>query len=482
MALAFVLCLAADARCSSGQHDHITDDEAGSVVVTVWTAETEAFVEYPHHVAGTHRYRWLIHLTRRSDFQAVTEARLTLTVGSAMSEPVQARSPGIYSPAIWVPEAGSFPASIVVETTDHRERIELGTVVVHASADDIPEPGVEPSGIALTKEVQWTVPFSVRQAEQGEVRRVIRAQGVIEAATSRVAMVATPVSGILVAGANLNTPVVGSFIQRHAVLATIAPLASEYSYAAVSARAERASVELARMQQLFEAGAVARNRLVDAQIEYRVASAALAVLNGSGSGESEAYEIRAPLSGFVEERAVMAGATVAVGDPLFKIMDPSVVWLRLLLHVRDAAHARSIEEVSFSVEGSTRRYSTSSLVAVGTEVATENRTLPVVFSVPNSDRSLAIGLFANAELSVGHSGEGVVLPSGAVLLEDGMEVVYVQTEGELFERRPVVLKGREGNNLVIESGVEAGEYVVTEGGYNVYLASVSVSGGHAHDH
>ena len=62
-------------------------------------------------------------------------------------------------------------------------------------------------------------------------------------------------------------------------------------------------------------------------------------------------------------------------------------------------------------------------------------------------------------------------------------MAYVQTEGESFERRLLVLGATDGNYTLVERGVEAGEYVVTKGAYQVYLASLNTSEigeGHAH--
>ena len=70
------------------------------------------------------------------------------------------------------------------------------------------------------------------------------------------------------------------------------------------------------------------------------------------------------------------------------------------------------------------------------------------------------------------------------IYEDGQPVAYVQTEGESFERRPLGLGATDGSYTLVERGVEAGEYVVTTGAYQVYLASLSTGeiGDHGHPH
>ena len=60
--------------------------------------------------------------------------------------------------------------------------------------------------------------------------------------------------------------------------------------------------------------------------------------------------------------------------------------------------------------------------------------------------------------------------------------VYVQVDGESFSRREVVVRHRQGNELLVE-GVLPGERVVTLGGAAIRRASLMASGetqGHVH--
>ena len=79
--------------------------------------------------------------------------------------------------------------------------------------------------------------------------------------------------------------------------------------------------------------------------------------------------------------------------------------------------------------------------------------------------------------------EGVVIPDEAVLEEDGRAIAFVQSEGERFERRELVLGPRERGQVLARSGIAAGERVVTGAAYQVRLASLSTAvpaHGHAH--
>ena len=65
----------------------------------------------------------------------------------------------------------------------------------------------------------------------------------------------------------------------------------------------------------------------------------------------------------------------------------------------------------------------------------------------------------------------------------GRPIVFVQREGETFERRAVTLGPRSGDLVQITEGVKPGDRVVTKGAYLVRLASLSTSvPAHGHVH
>ena len=88
-----------------------------------------------------------------------------------------------------------------------------------------------------------------------------------------------------------------------------------------------------------------------------------------------------------------------------------------------------------------------------------------------------------SRFSTGARAEGVLIPTAAVLDEDGWPVAYVQPEGERFEKREVVVAGTEGERTLVASGVKPGERVVTGAAYQVRLASLSTGvPAHGHEH
>jgi multidrug efflux pump subunit AcrA (membrane-fusion protein) len=78
---------------------------------------------------------------------------------------------------------------------------------------------------------------------------------------------------------------------------------------------------------------------------------------------------------------------------------------------------------------------------------------------------------------------GPVVPASALVDDAGRPIVFVQREGETFERRAVTPGARSGDIVRITEGLKPGDRIVTRGAYLVRLASLSTSvPAHGHVH
>jgi RND family efflux transporter MFP subunit len=277
------------------------------------------------------------------------------------------------------------------------------------------------------------------------------------------------------------------------------PVGGEGAYAELKGRVERLEREVRRTERLVKAEAIPQKRLVEARHDLELARAALESMGGTGEeGESQLasmspqastssasfnHDLKAPISGRVQERHLAPVGRVGVGTVLYTIVDPSRVWLRLRVPAEHAATASQATGAVFTVEGSDTAHKAGRVVSTGATIDTDTRTLPVRLEAPNPNGALKIGMMADARLLLEDSTSGVAIPNEAIQTEDGRPVAYVQTGGESFERRPLQLGPTDGQHTLVERGVQAGEHVVTTGAYQVYLASLNTSQiGHGHTH
>lgn len=460
--------------------------------VTLWSDSTELFMEHPALIVGEGGV-FAVHFTDRTDFAPLGSGRITFRFlprdgGSDVVVTQETpRAPGIYGPSPTFTQPGIYDLSILVDSPQAKDSLFVPGLRVYATAAEAPRESADAeTGIRFLKEQQWKTPdFRMVSAAEGNVPTTIRASGMIEPAAGRYAEVTAPIGGLVDAGGVASSPVPGQRVRRGQVLALLTPTLGESGsiYAAARAELAAATQEQERATRLFAAEAVPERRVHEARIRLTAAREALAGLGGGALTSDGKLAVRSPIDGVVAGRSVTPGGRVAAGALLFTVVDPTVVWATANVPAREAAAIGRGTGATFQLDGGDRLYQTTRMVSVGSVINALSRTVPVIYEVRNTDNSIRVGATASIRVRTGARETGIVIPSSAVLDEDGRSVAYVQLHGEAFERRYLTIGAVEGGRTLVLSGLRAGEFVVSGAPYQVRLASLSTSvpaEGHAH--
>jgi len=481
--------------CAGGAGENDAAELPGGAI-TRWTDSTELFMEHPALIVGLPA-RFAVHLTDLTDFAPLRSGRVTLRfVPTDGGEPIVVtqeapRIPGIFGLTAEFGRAGVYDLAILVDSPQARDSISVPDLRVVANAGEVPADEGGDGDIPFLKEQQWKTPgFATAFATEGAVEESFDATGQVVPAAGRVAQVAAPIGGLIQMDGTGRSPAPGQWVGRGQLLLVLTPSLGEAGSAYAQARRElrEAEDEHARATRLYAVEAVPQRRLHEADIRLQAAREALAGVADAGGGTMDStgqLPIRAPIGGVVASRRVIPGSRVAAGDLLFSIVDPSVVWLEV--HVPAARAARlsgaAGTGATFRLEGGDRRYTARRTVSVGSVVDSLTRTLLVLYEAGNPDGTIKVGATATVAVRTGSQLRGVVLPSSAILDQDGRPICYVQVSGESFEKRDLTVGGSDGMYTVVLSGLRPGERVVTGAAYQVRLASLSTSvpaEGHEH--
>ncbi|HUQ06470.1 MAG TPA: efflux RND transporter periplasmic adaptor subunit [Kofleriaceae bacterium] len=499
------------AGCGGGGHadhdEHRGDDDGPpSTSFTTWSPTHEVFAEYPILVVGGES-RLAAHVTTRKDHRPVAAGSVMVELrqadGSTVSGTASAPEPaGIFRPAVTPTVAGPCKLTVTLAATDP---VTIDECVVYPDAKAIPRAPDEPAGrIAFLKEQAWTMDFGVDDAGTHELTPTLRASGEIRATAGREARITASTAGRVVLAA--PAPVLGMRIEKGQVLGTVHPrLPDSLDRSTLGAdlrqlRAElgAAEAQLARDERLAADGAIPTRQLEESRTRVEVSRARLAGAEGrlaqfdagaagrTGGGRT-AFQLRSPLAGTLVEIHPASGQSVENGEALFTVVDLSRVWVHADIFEPDIARVVGATRASFKVDGHEQPFEIAppdgAVVTVGNLVNEKTRTVPMIFEVGNADGRLRIGSFATVFIATGAPRAALAVPDSAIVDDAGREVVYVQAEGESFERRVVTVGIRSGGWTEITSGLAAGEHVVTRGAYAIKLAAAGgavPSHGHAH--
>lgn len=349
--------------------------------------------------------------------------------------------------------------------------------------------------IALLKGQQWALDILVRQPQHRRLTGRLVASGELIAAADSEATVAAPLSGLLSVARPL--PHLGKRVAKGELIALIEPPirpdggVGQFSAALAEARNRviLARQEHERAQRLFEAKIASRKRVEEASAALDSARSALAPLEKSaaalGGDIGGRLAVRAPVSGSVVELFSGTGRGIEAGQPILRIVNTATLWLKTSLPAIDAGKLPAQPSADFTVTGQQGSFTTGRLISVGDMLDPQSRTLPVIFSVPNRDARLKVGMFASVSVATGTAGNGLVLPVEALVEDEGRFFVFVQTSAERFVRREVQLGVKDGTDVQILKGLEDHDRVVVKGSYYVKQAALSATkedphAGHAH--
>ncbi len=486
-------------------HDHGADDT--SISITDFTEFSELFVEFPALVVAQQSV-FIIHLTRLDNFQPISSGVVTLTLsgGGVATEVFSTDKPDI--PGIFRLQV--LPVHAVKRQLNlyfKGEKIDvvhpLGIYKVHPSQDAAKLQTIKQEqpvdAISFLKEQQWQLDFAVTQAVMGQARASVQATGSLRPPANGEAHLSAVSTGHLRARGGFPYP--GMQIEAGQALADISPrlgtgddlstLKADFDKA--SSEHKLAKQERQRLTKLWQAKAISKSRLLEAESAEVVSKAELdAAMRRyqqtiGGKQNNFAIPVLAPISGVLAQVNVAPGQYVHEGDALFHIVDIDRLWLEARIAEADIALLQQPAGAWFTLKGFDSSFNTfdldGSLVALGGAIDPVSRTLPLIFEFNNPDLRLRSGMFATVRVYTGKVERGVMVPSSAIFNDGGQEVVYVMLGGETFQRRVVRLGLRDGERVQLVSGVKAGERVVSRGAYLIRLASAGVAEvGHGHAH
>lgn len=173
-----------------------------------------------------------------------------------------------------------------------------------------------------------------------------------------------------------------------------------------------------------------------------------------------------PLDGFVTRRAGVVGETVAAGQVIYEVGDPTRVDVFLDVRQEDLPRVKVGQAVTFQLEGGASLPATTGEIDwIGPTVDEKTRTVRVRARVANPGGMLKGGAFGGGTVVVEPTRQALVVPKDAVQWEGCSYLVFVKMSDTEFLPRKVTPGVRVGGMVEITAGLEKGDEVVVVGSH-----------------
>jgi RND family efflux transporter MFP subunit len=246
---------------------------------------------------------------------------------------------------------------------------------------------------------------------------------------------------------------------------------------------EQAKSEYERKKELYNSKIIPKAEFEKVERNFSIAKSNYQSLASGVSGGSK--QIRAPFDGFIKSIMVSNGDYVEQGVGLVSVGTHQSKVLRTQLAPNYGLTMENVQGIWYQTKDGQWKNVTDaegSILSIGKDVERENPLISV-FAQVNADVDMPEGSLTQVQIAMGSATQNTMIPANALLEDYGSYSVIVQLSGESFERRPVKIGKRNGENVEILQGLEVGEVVVTTGAYQVKIASMSGSTpAHGHEH
>jgi cobalt-zinc-cadmium efflux system membrane fusion protein len=348
------------------------------------------------------------------------------------------------------------------------------------------------AGLKLGAEEKANIGLKTVVADLRPIESVIRVAGVVKAHPDKEAQVSSRVSGKI---ASLSAKV-GDGVSKGQRLAEIQ--SAEIQKLQVELlQAENKLVlhkaELDRIQRLVESKIAAQKELIAAQNQHQAGlneieglekQLVLLGLPESAVKKTRAdktiatFSIFAPISGAVEERNVVLGETVEPNKVIFKIVDPSTVFIEGSAFDEALPQLKIGQTVRIRLGSYPKELFTGKIARFSPSIDPQKRVLRLWAEVPNRAGKLKPNLFAEMDVVVGGGQEVLAIPMEALITAEGQSFVFVEEKGS-FRRADVILGARDDRYAEVKKGLLPGDHVVTDGKQQIYTKSLMARGGGA---
>lgn len=480
-----------DAHAHNEDGSHV-GEEIPRLSHTIWTDKTELFVEFPALIVGNGS-KFAAHLTVLDNHQPVREGSVTVSLikdGKGIRNTADApSSSGIFSPAIQPKEAGNYQLVFELTTPEYSDKISIDDVVVYATTDEaIKALGTEEEdeAISFLKEQAWKIDFQTAPVVSGKIYDVINTSGVWMPSPGSTKSLAAKSNGVV--DFKVNNLTEGTAVKQGQLLMSLNSqgLASNNlstDIASAKATFQQAKSEYERKKELYESKIVPKSEFEKVESSFEIAKANYQSLVSGVSGGSK--QIRAPFDGFIKSITVSNGDYVEQGVALVTIGTHQSRVLKAQLAPNYGLAMGNVQGIWYQDNGNQWNDVTDAegkILSIGKDVERENPLISV-FAEVNATVDMPIGSLTPVQIAMGNTAQNTMIPVNALLEDYGSYSVIVQLSGESFERRPVKIGKRNGENVEILEGLQVGEVVVTTGAYQVKMASMSGSTpAHGHEH
>jgi cobalt-zinc-cadmium efflux system membrane fusion protein len=176
--------------------------------------------------------------------------------------------------------------------------------------------------------------------------------------------------------------------------------------------------------------------------------------------------ITANMDGTVLQRHIAIGEVIEPADTLVEIADLGNLWLIADIPEQSAGNVVAGQSVDAEIAALPGQQIHGTLSFVSATVNPETRTVRARMDLPNPNRKYKPAMLATMTIH-DPTQQKLVVPSAAVVRDDGKEMVFVETAPGDYMLHEVTLGEERGGNRVVIDGLQPGQRIIVDGAFHL---------------
>ncbi|QIO06678.1 efflux RND transporter periplasmic adaptor subunit [Acinetobacter shaoyimingii] len=230
---------------------------------------------------------------------------------------------------------------------------------------------------------------------------------------------------------------------------------TQANLATAQAQAQQALNMVQRKKRLLDQGFISKVEYEQAQVEHKAqlenVKAQQANVNIATKANQDGV-IRSPIQGVITKRQVEPGQTVAAGQTLFDVVDPTKLEIQAKLPAEQQAVLRVGNNIEYTIQGNPQKLS-ATIVRVSPIADLSSRQIEF-FATPNSTiNSLSIGTFVEGNILSTNQIQGQIVPLDLIQDLQSKPYLWVIRDKKVLQVFVKVLEQQLNDNTAVVEGL-----------------------------
>ncbi|SHM93659.1 membrane fusion protein, cobalt-zinc-cadmium efflux system [Chitinophaga jiangningensis] len=271
----------------------------------------------------------------------------------------------------------------------------------------------------------------------------------------------------------------GDYVQKGQVLAVIhSAEIADYEKQLAQAKSDQGVAEknLKVAQDLYDSRLNTEKDVINAKGDLQKSNAEITRLNDLfkiyRKGKGATYLVTAPISGYIIEKNINNNMEIRTDNStnIFTISELDDVWVMANVFETDIAKIKEGYDAKVVTVSYPDQPFTGKIDKIYNFLDPATKTMQVRISIDNKNMELKPEMFATVYVTYKDNDAKIAVPSAAVIFDNSKNYVLVFKDKFNISVRPVEVAKTSGNTTYLESGLQAGEKVISKNQLLIYDA------------